>query len=77
VAPPTAAGPARLILTGVPFGATITVDGRRRSGASFELPPGTHVIQVSAAGYEATVDTVTLTPGQRTELQVNVRPSGR
>lgn len=76
--PPAAvSGPAHLTLSGVPFGATITVNGERRSGASFDLPPGVHVIQMSAAGYHTTVDTVTLAAGQRLELLIDARPAAR
>ena len=66
--------PAQLVLTGVPLGATITVDGESRTGGTFELAAGTHVIRVSAADYATTIDTVTLVAGERTELPIDARP---
>ena len=74
---PPETGTAHLILTGVPLGARITVDGELKAGATFELGPGTHVVRVSVAGYETTIDTVTLAPRQRTELAIDARPLAR
>ena len=74
IAPPTPTGPAQLVLTGLPLGAMITIDGELRSGTSFELEPGAHVITMRADGYQTTVDTVTLGARRRTELAIDPTP---
>ncbi len=74
IAPPTPTGRAQLVLTGLPLGARITIDGAPRSGTSFELEPGAHVITMRADGYQTTVDTVTLGARRRTELAIDPTP---
>ncbi len=68
--PPRAVTPARpttgrLIVSQLPAGGAVAIDGRRRSGTSFELPAGVRVLRMTAPGFETVVDTVVLAAGER------------
>jgi len=70
-APPTAVKQAtgHLLIAGLPPEGTVSLNGQRRSGRSFELPAGTYVVGLSAPGYHSVSDTVvTVTPGQAVQL---------
>jgi len=74
-AAPSAAAPAartgRIVLTGVPSGATITLDGRRMSGPRFQAEAGRrHTVSVSRQGYETWTRPVTPQAGEATTLAV-------
>jgi len=66
--PAAAASTGRVTVTGLPPGGTITVDGRRQTGSTFELSPGRHEIQLSAVGYRAMSAPVTIAAGENLEL---------
>ncbi len=61
--PPPTTG--RVTVSGLPRGGSVRVDGRRRSGTTFELSAGSHEIRMSAGGYEPVTLTVDVTAGER------------
>jgi hypothetical protein len=61
---PATPAPVRIRVLNAPAGATISLDGRRQSGTTFETSPGRHQIRIQAAGYETMSETVTLTAGE-------------
>ncbi|UCF39805.1 MAG: protein kinase [Gemmatimonadota bacterium] len=61
--PPPTTG--RVTVSGLPRGGSITVDGRTRSGTTFELSGGSHEIRMAARGYEPVTLTVDVTAGER------------
>lgn len=73
-----------LAWTGIPAGAVVRVDGRRRSGDQATLAVGPHIVQVTADGYEVSTDTVNVKAdsltafvfhGQRIAQRVTQRPT--
>jgi len=66
-----------LVLESEPSGALVTVDGtfRGTTPLDLELPPGApHEVTFSKAGYTPWGETVTLQPGNRTELSPTLSP---
>jgi serine/threonine-protein kinase len=66
-APPAAstpAGPARITITGLPRGGSVSVDGRPQPGESFDLVDGQHQVVMQAPGYESATITVTAVAGK-------------
>src|SRR5204863_860174 len=51
-AAPAGDAPARIVVGNVPSNASIAVDGRRQSGTSLTVRPGTHEIRIEARGFE-------------------------
>ncbi|MBI1968181.1 MAG: protein kinase [Gemmatimonadetes bacterium] len=68
VAAPVPPAPGRIIVTGLPVGGTVTADGRRQQGLSFEVAAGRHELRLEASGYESVVRTVMVTASR--ELRV-------
>jgi len=71
VAPPAAPSVGYLTVGADPYG-TVLIDGveiRTTPLTRYELAPGAYVIEVRRAGYQATVDTVTITAGNSTILR--------
>jgi serine/threonine-protein kinase len=52
----------------LPSGGTVLIDGGRRTGTSFELRPGRHIVRMSAPQWETVTDTVRLAVGERVRL---------
>ncbi|MFH1178027.1 MAG: hypothetical protein V1750_11520, partial [Acidobacteriota bacterium] len=74
--PPPATASARIVLRGVPAGATITRDGRRMSGPRFEVEPGRpHVLSVARSGFETWSQTVAPPAGEQMFVTVTMRPA--
>jgi len=72
---PVPAASATLRLRGVPRQATVAVDGRLVRGSRLTLASGaSHVVRVSAAGFESWADTLTPTPGATLLRTVHLRP---
>lgn len=61
--PPPTTG--RVTVAGLPGGGSVRVDGRTRSGTTFELRGGAHEIRMAGRGYETVTLTVDVTPGER------------
>ena len=61
--PPPTTG--RVTVSGLPRGGSISIDGRTRSGTTFELRGGAHDLRMAARGYEIVRVTVDVTPGER------------
>jgi hypothetical protein len=59
----------RVSVRGLPAGGTITVDGRRMTASSFELPPGPHEVRMSATGYEQQSARVEVVAGEAIAVQ--------
>ncbi|HWP38544.1 MAG TPA: protein kinase [Gemmatimonadales bacterium] len=59
----------RVSIRNLPAGGTVTVDGRRMSGTTFELPPGSHEIRMSATGYEQQSWSGTVVAGETIAVQ--------
>jgi serine/threonine-protein kinase len=53
----------RLMVTGAPAGAVVSIDGQRQNGPDLELPPGVYSLRIEAAGNEAVSEQVTLVAG--------------
>jgi hypothetical protein len=64
-ATPAQPTPGRVIVSGVPSGGTLFVDGRVQRAWSFEVPPGRHELRIEARGYEPFVQTVLVVAGTR------------
>ncbi len=60
--------PGTVIVEELPAGGEVFLDGTRQSGSTFEAPPGSHEIVMSAAGFRSVTDTVDLTAGGETRL---------
>jgi TonB family protein len=73
VTPPPPVQPGRLVLTGLPQGARITIDGQPMRGTQIDLPPAVHHLSVRATGYRAYDRQVAITPGQTSNLRVDMR----
>lgn len=70
---------ARLTLSGVPAGATVTRDGRAVRGSRMDLEPGRrHTVTVALAGYEPWTESFAPRAGERITRAVTLRsvPSG-
>jgi predicted Ser/Thr protein kinase len=67
--PPLVSAPStgRITVTNLPAGGTITALGERRA-ASFELPPGEHLVELRATGYQAQRTPVTVRAGAEITL---------
>jgi serine/threonine-protein kinase len=61
--PPPTTG--RVTVSGLPRGGSVNIDGRTRSGTTFELRGGAHELRMAARGYETVRLTVDVTPGER------------
>jgi len=71
-----AASMGRIVLRGVPAGATITRDGRRVSGPRFEVEAGRpHVLSVAKSGFETWSQTVSPSAGEQMFVPVTLRPA--
>ena len=69
--------PARLMVQSEPAGASVTVDGRAAGETPLSidnLPPGAHDVALSAQGYAGAHKKVTLEPGIRGLLSVDLMP---
>jgi serine/threonine protein kinase len=55
--------PGTVIVEGLPAGGEVYLDGDPQPGSTFEARPGIHEIQLSASGYDTTVDTINLAAG--------------
>jgi hypothetical protein len=68
--------PARLTVQSAPLGASVTVDGRAagETPVSVELSPGAHEVALQATGHAGTHKKVTLEPGVRGLLSVDLLP---
>jgi TonB family protein len=69
VAPGT---PGHLVLEGVPRGARVQVNGQPVRTNALDLPPGTHKVQVRAAGYQTWEQSVAVLPGTTHTLAVQM-----
>ncbi len=68
-APPTG----HVTVAALPAAGMVSIDGQWRRGTAFDLPEGRHIVQMSAKGYEQTLDTITVAAG----ATVSMRFSGR
>jgi predicted Ser/Thr protein kinase len=66
--PPVATG--TLVLSGVPAGSRVRIDGAEVSGREHRLSPGTHRVEISAEGYREFSRTATVQAGRRHSLRV-------
>lgn len=68
--------PAHLTVHSEPSGASVTIDGRvaGETPLSLPVPAGSHDVALAAAGHAATMKKVTLDPGVRGLLSVNLLP---
>jgi len=64
----------RVVVTGLPSGATVRVDGRLRDGTEFELQPGRHTVRMDAEGYEPASTDVMVAAGGWVQLPFVGRP---
>ncbi len=53
-----------LKVAGLPKGARLTIDGKARTGSSFTLKPGDHIVALTASGYEPFSESVSIVAGQ-------------
>lgn len=68
-AAPVAPTTGELDVTALPRGATVQVDDEQPASDSvFDLTDGTHVVKISATGYESSTDTVQIAAGQTSRL---------
>lgn len=68
--------PGKVLISGTPEGAKISIDGRRVGELPFEgeLTSGEHELQISARGYYDRVIPVNVGPGTVEELEVELEP---
>jgi hypothetical protein len=66
--------PARITVTGLPRGGSVSVDGRTQPGQSFDLADGQHQVVMQAPGYESASMSVTATAGKPQRLAFTGRP---
>ncbi len=64
----------RVVLAGLPPSATVLIDGRARTGTSFDLSSGFHEIRMVAPGFEPQVDTLDVSAGDVAIHRVRARP---
>lgn len=71
-------GPASgiLLVNSSPQGASVTIDGAPSGATPAQIPlsPGTHSVELSLSGYQATTRQVTIVAGQTTQLYVPLLP---
>jgi predicted Ser/Thr protein kinase len=71
----------RVEIVGLPERGSVTLDGERRSGTSFELAEGRHTVRMAAPGFTTVTDTVSVVGGERTAVSYGGRrlnrPDGR
>ncbi|MFN2570297.1 MAG: protein kinase [Gemmatimonadales bacterium] len=70
---PAVGAPGRLVLQNVPTGAKISIEGQPVGGPALDLTPGVHRLTVRAAGYRVYDRQVIITPGQTSNLRVNMQ----
>ncbi len=80
VAPSPPPGPttATVVVTELPAGGVITVDGRAQAGPTFELAPGTYDLRITAPGRAAVETPITVAAGSRLTIPFtgpSVRPT--
>ena len=61
-----------VVVEGLPPGGIVSADGNPQAGSTFDLPPGTHEIRMSAAGFTTETRTIEVALGE----EANVRYSG-
>jgi hypothetical protein len=66
--------PGRLIVHGAPSGARLTINGQPVRGTELDLPPGTHLLGVRAAGYRTYERQVVITPGNPSTVSLALEP---
>jgi len=73
---PAAPRTGTLLVTGLPSGGSIVIDGGRvvRGQSSVDLAPGTYVITLTAGGFEPQDETIRVTAGRTTRLDFSRRP---
>lgn len=64
----------RLTISGLPPQGTVFIDDQLRTGTSFTLPAGTHVISLAAPGFEGTSHTIEVKPGESASLHFAANP---
>ncbi len=55
---------ATIVVSGLPVGADVRVDGHPRVGRSLTVAPGSHTLSVAVSGYLPRTDTMQLRPGE-------------
>lgn len=73
-APPAAAAPARITVTGLPRGGSVTVDGRAQPAEGFDLADGQHQVVMQAPGFESASVSVTATAGRAQRIAFSGQP---
>jgi hypothetical protein len=73
---PAPGTPGKLVLTGVPPGARVTLNGQPVRGSELDLPPGAHKVVVAAQGYHQFERQVVITPGGRHTLGIELLALG-
>jgi serine/threonine-protein kinase len=71
--------PGRLVLSGVPAGGLVLVDGQRVQlvrGSEVDLPPGPHQLAVRVTGYRPFEQQVLITPGNPSRVAVELELAG-
>jgi TonB family protein len=63
------------VLLGVPQGARVLVDGQQVRGTTVDVLPGVHRVNVRVAGYQAFDRQVIISPGESSNLRVQLEPS--
>jgi serine/threonine protein kinase len=71
---PPPSSPARVTVGNVPSTGTISVDGRRQSGRSFQLRAGTHTIEIRASGFETQTRRLNLASGEIVDFDYERKP---
>jgi serine/threonine protein kinase len=66
------ATPGRLVLSGVPRGATVLVGTQPLRGSEVELPAGEHQLRVTARGFATYTRTIPIMPGQTLNWRVEM-----
>lgn len=62
------------MLSGVPAGAAVTVDGSSVTGGRANLPEGRHVVEITAEGFQPYSQTVAITAGRTNTLTATLTP---
>jgi serine/threonine-protein kinase len=68
--------PGRLIVRGVPPGARLAINGQPVRGTELDLPPGTHLLVVSASGHQPFQQQVVITPGNPSTVSLQLEREG-
>ena len=67
--------PGRILVTSIPSGAEVFIDGRKVGVTPYssQVPPGDHSVQVAAQGYQSAEETVSILPNKAKTLDISLK----